>query len=685
MRFNRHLKTATRILCLLALLSLPNALAARDYYDGTYQAVYTTCPVTGNVVVASQSFVGYFADPNEPYPRTGDVGYVRAVGANVSPCTNDAIGFDFFLPERAELAIDSTNRVRCYLVKFTDPPATIDFTDNPAGFQGGCSQTPGAGISGGLYFGYAVVPSGWWVEIRVPLRYNKQLLGLAGPPSHRLSAVVQTAYGNVTPYQPVTVFYRAEFLNTQSSNVTASSATLNTNLYSYYKSGLLYLDYGTTTSFGSSTQGASVPDTSLNFPNVSTNLTGLSPNTTYYWRYRFVTNAGTFYSSTQSFTTSGAANFALTVSKNGTGSGTVTSNPAGINCGSTCSANFAQGSTVTLSATPASGSSFAGWSGACSGTGSCTVTMDAAKSVTATFNQAPASNFTLTVSKNGTGSGTVTSNPAGINCGSTCSANFAQGSTVTLSATPASGSSFAGWSGACSGTGSCTVTMDAAKSVTATFNAALTITVTKPANAPSNATRGKGQSNVPMLAFTLNPSQATQLQSVTLQASGSGNDKLDLTAVKLIRDANANGQIDSGETPLATGTFSADDGTLTLTLSAPLALSPGLSQFLVVADIASTLAARPAVLKAQILPALPLPLLLILLPLMLLGAWRMRSLRVGLLALALALTLAACGGGGQNNTPLNKTYRIDLTALSAQGSPTVSGLPITGATITVQK
>jgi hypothetical protein len=602
MRFNRHLKTATRILCLLALLSLPNALAARAYYDGTYQAVQTTCPVTGNLVTASQSFVGYFADPNEPYPRTGDVGYVRAVGANVSPCTNDAIGFDFFLPERAELAIDSTNRVYCYLVNFTtNPPTTIDVTDNPAGFRGRCLQTPGAGISGGLYFGYAEIGPGWWIEIRVPLRYNKQLLGLAGPPSHRLSAFVQTAYGNVTPYQPVTVFYRAEFLNTQSSNVTASSATLNTNLYSYYKSGLLYLDYGTTTSFGSSTQGANVPDTSLNFPNVSTNLTGLSPNTTYYWRYRFVTDAGTFYSSTQSFTTSGAAN------------------------------------------------------------------------------------FTLTVSKNGTGSGTVTSNPAGINCGSTCSANFAQGSTVTLSATPASGSSFAGWSGACSGTGSCTVTMDAAKSVTATFNAALTITVAKPANAPSDATRSKGQGNVPMLAFTLNPSQATQLQSVTLRAGGSGNDKLDLTAVKLIRDANANGQIDSGETPLATGTFSADDGTLTLTLSAPLALSPGLSQFLVVADIASTLAARPAVLKAQILPALPLPLLLILLPLMLLGAWRMRSLRVGLLALALALTLAACGGGGQNNTPLNKTYRIDLTALSAQGSPTVSGLPITGATITVQK
>lgn len=259
---------------------------------------------------------------------------------------------------------------------------------------------------------------------------------------------------------------------------------------------------------------------------------------------------------------------------------------------------------------------------------------------------------------------------------------------MILNAIADAGSSFAGWGGACSGTGTCSVTMDAAKSVTANFNTApaggLTITAAKPANAPTDATRNKGQSNVLMLAFTLNPSQATQLQSITLQASGSGNDSLDLTAVKLIRDANANGQIDSGETPIASGTFSADNGTLTLTLSTPLALSVGNSQFLVAADIASSLAARPAVLKAQILPTLPMPLLLTLLPMMLLGAWRMRSLRVGLLALALALTLAACGGG-QSTTPVNKTYQINLTAVSAQGSPSLNGLPITGATITVQK
>ena len=78
--------------------------------------------------------------------------------------------------------------------------------------------------------------------------------------------------------------------------------------------------------------------------------------------------------------------------------------------------------------------------------------------------------YTLAVSKAGTGVGTVMSSPAGISCGSTCSALFSGGSTVTLTAAPSAGSSFAGWSGACSGTGSCTVSMTAARGVTATFN-----------------------------------------------------------------------------------------------------------------------------------------------------------------------------------------------------------------------
>jgi endoglucanase len=150
--------------------------------------------------------------------------------------------------------------------------------------------------------------------------------------------------------------------------------------------------------------------------------------------------------------------------------GTVTSSPSGINCGATCSANYASGTVVTLTATPASFATFAGWSGACSGTGSCTLTMNANRTVTATFNTS-ATTFTLSVMKAGLLApfGTVTSSPSEINCGATCSANYASSTVVTLTATPPSFATFAGWSGACSGTGPCTLTMNAAQSVVATF------------------------------------------------------------------------------------------------------------------------------------------------------------------------------------------------------------------------
>ena len=84
---------------------------------------------------------------------------------------------------------------------------------------------------------------------------------------------------------------------------------------------------------------------------------------------------------------------------------------------------------------------------------------------------AHSANQTLTVTKAGTGSGTVTSSPAGINCGATCSASFAKNTNVTLTATPDAGSSFSSWSGACTGSGSCTMRMSSSKSVTANFTA----------------------------------------------------------------------------------------------------------------------------------------------------------------------------------------------------------------------
>ena len=114
------------------------------------------------------------------------------------------------------------------------------------------------------------------------------------------------------------------------------------------------------------------------------------------------------------------------------------------------------------------GSVFTGWGGACSGTGTCLVTMNAPKAVTATFTLSNVQ-YALVVNKTGNGSGTVTSSPGGINCGAQCRKRFLVGTVVTLTPTPAPGSTFTGWSGACSGTGPCLVKMNSPKSVTASF------------------------------------------------------------------------------------------------------------------------------------------------------------------------------------------------------------------------
>ena len=166
------------------------------------------------------------------------------------------------------------------------------------------------------------------------------------------------------------------------------------------------------------------------------------------------------------------AKFRLTVTTAGVGAGTVRG--PGITCvrpaavGNDCTATYAAGALVTLTARPAAGSGFTGWSGACTGTDDCTVTMSVARAVTATF-----AKFPLTVATAGVGAGTVRG--LGITCvrpaavGNDCTATYAAGVLVTLTARPAAGSGFTGWSGACTGTDDCTVTMSVARTVTATF------------------------------------------------------------------------------------------------------------------------------------------------------------------------------------------------------------------------
>lgn len=167
-----------------------------------------------------------------------------------------------------------------------------------------------------------------------------------------------------------------------------------------------------------------------------------------------------------------SGNAALTVTPAGNGAGVVTSQPSGINCGPTCTASFPAGSSIVLTATPSTGSTFGGWSGGgCSGTGNCTVSLSAATTVTATFTL---QQYVMTVTTSG--SGTVSSTPTGIDCGNTCAFPFDYGTNVTLTATPSPGATgFAGWSGAgCNGLGTCVVNMTAAASVTAAFKALAT-------------------------------------------------------------------------------------------------------------------------------------------------------------------------------------------------------------------
>jgi hypothetical protein len=159
--------------------------------------------------------------------------------------------------------------------------------------------------------------------------------------------------------------------------------------------------------------------------------------------------------------------YPLAIERTGTGEGAV-SGP-GIECGALCSARFLVGSALALTATPAPGSVFAHWAGGgCTGAFPCTTTVKRATTIKAVFTAI--GTRTLSVARNGSGQGTVSAKAAGIECGTACTAQVPAAKKVTLSAKATTGSSFAHWSGACTGTVKlCTVTMSEARQVTATF------------------------------------------------------------------------------------------------------------------------------------------------------------------------------------------------------------------------
>ncbi|WP_275423317.1 S8 family serine peptidase [Geomonas subterranea] len=150
----------------------------------------------------------------------------------------------------------------------------------------------------------------------------------------------------------------------------------------------------------------------------------------------------------------------------GLGKGSVESAPSGMTCDDAgCAGDFTTGGQVTLTALANSSSYFTGWGGACSGTGSCTVTASEGLLVTANFSRKP---LAINYGKLGTGAGDVSMEP-GETCAGSCGQYFEPGTKVVLRATPAMNARFDGWGGACSGTQACTVTVDSDKAVTASF------------------------------------------------------------------------------------------------------------------------------------------------------------------------------------------------------------------------
>ena len=170
------------------------------------------------------------------------------------------------------------------------------------------------------------------------------------------------------------------------------------------------------------------------------------------------------------------ATHTLTVTRSGKGTGTVTTDPAGIDCGATCNGAFQAGSTVTLTAQPTDAYSlFSKWSGCATSAGNmCTVIMTTNKKVTATFNPTPTLQLTVTQGHTNAGQGTITSDdlPMTINCGTDCKEKYLKGSVITLTAIARSGSVFKGWKAStspCTTIDPCAVTMDKAKSVQGIF------------------------------------------------------------------------------------------------------------------------------------------------------------------------------------------------------------------------
>jgi uncharacterized repeat protein (TIGR01451 family) len=406
---------------------------------------------------------------------------------------------------------------------------------------------------------------------------------------------------------------------------------------------------------------------------------------------------------------------------NGSTGGQISSSPEGITgCTDSCNAFFQFGSSVSLTATPNAGFVFDRWS---SGERTSSISVPVIQiiqtrtaffvqptstsadleltqtAVSTTINRGSSLSLTLNVKNNGadTASNVTLNNalpdnfaaisftPSQGSCnGTSCNlGDLASGSsaTVTLSAAPALVLS--------TYTNTASVSSSITDPISTNNTSSLTFTIVGDAppvkvsfgsSNPVAKTVSKGSSNVAAFQVLVTPPAGSSvtdyaLAGLTLQASGTGNDASDITAVKLFPDNNANGLVDAGEETLqiSSGAFTANDGLLNLSF-APTGILAG-RHYLIALDFNSSLAMR----RFEIGFGSVLMLAGI-------GFSRRRKFALGLLALGLMVTLVACPK--DTPAPETRTYKLTLTALNIQkagSSAAVSGLPLSGAVLTVEK
>ena len=241
--------------------------------------------------------------------------------------------------------------------------------------------------------------------------------------------------------------------------------------------------------------------------------------------------------------TNGTINYTYTIAPNGP-SHTLTTAISPEGAGTITPAagdhSYTEGATVDVTASANTGYAFDHWSGDCSDSGACSVTMDADKTVTANFTTVPTYVLTTAVSPAGTG----TISPA--------SGAHNEGAVVNVTATPNTGYAFTEWSGACTGTGTCSVTMDAAKAVTANFTQSTMGVVTQDGAASSGTanstntvsfahTTGAGADRLLLVGVSWNCGTTDRtISSVTFTPSG-GGDAITLAEVLTQPGENSSG------------------------------------------------------------------------------------------------------------------------------------------------